>query len=161
MKILIFFIYFFQIIVKRNCQQYVPIGRCFHTATLIGTKIYFLGGATSINSVILQTTNYTNDFFYLDISNSFNKTNALPFVNLTNTSSEIPPHFAAATSVFGEPRDSIFFFGGDMGMYNDYPSKLTISFNTTTQLGWDTVTVSQGSYVPKRRVLMDAITDND
>src|SRR5581483_632884 len=114
MKILFFFIYFFQIIVKINCQQYVPVGRCFHTATLIGTKIYFLGGAISINA-IYESLNYTNDFFYLDISNSFNKTNGLPFVNWTNKSSEIPPHYAAATSVFGELKDSIFFFGGDMG----------------------------------------------
>jgi hypothetical protein len=49
-----------------------------HTATLVGTKIYFLGGSTSDGSGDLL-----NDFFYLDISKSFDKTEQeLPFVDL-------------------------------------------------------------------------------
>src|SRR3954452_20636051 len=96
-KILIFLIYFFRIIFNINCQQYVPTGRYLHTATLVGTKIYFLGGVISIEP------QFTNEFFYLDISKSFDKTKgALPFVNLSDKASEIPKHYAAATTVFGE-----------------------------------------------------------
>src|SRR5688572_10148335 len=117
MKILIFYIIFFRIIVNTSCQQYVPMARSLHTATLVGTKIYFFGGLKDLKSL--------NDFFYLDISKSFDKTKgALSFVDLTDKASEIPPHHSAATSVFGELRDTIFFFGGDMGSLND-PLRLT------------------------------------
>ncbi|RIA87927.1 hypothetical protein C1645_739756 [Glomus cerebriforme] len=92
--------------------QYVPTGRSLHTATLIGTKIFFFGGATGIINGVLQP---SRDFFYLDLSNSFDKTTgALPFVDLSDKALEVPTHFGAATTAFGEPKDSIFLFGGDM-----------------------------------------------
>jgi hypothetical protein len=154
MKILIFCIIFFHTIVNINCQQYVPRARSMHTATLIGTKIYFFGGAED-----LKVTKFLNDFFYLDISKSFDKEKKeLPFVDLTDKALEIPPHFGAATTVFGALKDSIFFFGGEMGKSND-PSRLTYSFNTT-QVKWKIVTVSQG-VVPIRKQLMQAVTDNN
>src|SRR3954468_17610257 len=131
MKTLILYIIFFHIlvnIVNINCQQYVPMARSMHTATLIETKIYFLGGSKSNEFVELL-----NDFFYLDISKSFDKTKeALPFVDLSDKASELPPHFGAATSVLG--KDIIFFFGGEMGILNDQ-LRLTYSFNAT-QVKW-------------------------
>src|ERR1051325_9471608 len=109
-------------------QQHALVGRCMHTATLIGTKIYIFGG--SIGG-IGKDFNGSNDFFYLDISKPFDKaTKALPFVDLSDKASGIPPHFGAATSAFGKPEDSIFFFGGDMRSLNDQ-SRLAYSFNTT------------------------------
>src|SRR4051812_5448629 len=156
---LIIYILFSQIITKINCQKYVQhvpvggMGRYLHTATLVGTKIYFLGGKREYD--------YSNDyyFFYLDITKSFDKTKeALPFVNLTCEGLEIPPHYGAATSVFGELKDSIFFFGGDMGNSNDQ-LRLMYSFNTTTQ-SWKYVTISQGQ-TPKRKRYMNAVTDNN
>src|SRR3954464_250334 len=148
MKTLILYIIFFHIlvnIVNINCQQYVPMARSMHTATLVETKIYFLGGSKSDKSG-----EYLNDFFYLDISKSFDKTKeALPFVDLSDKASGIPPHYGAATSVFG--KDSIFIFGGDMGKFNDQLSVgLTYSFNTT-QLQLRTATVSQGTIPPRKR----------
>ena len=42
------------------------------------------------------------------------------------------------------------------------PDKLMYSFNTTTQLEWKTVTVSQdSSFIPMRRICTDAVTDNN
>jgi N-acetylneuraminic acid mutarotase len=152
MKILIFYIIFFHIIVNINCQQYVPKERSLHTATLVGTKIYFLGGAENPES-----TKFLNDFFYLDVSKSFDKEKALPFIDLTNKASEIPPHYGAATTVFGALKDSIFFFGGDIGKSNDQ-SRLTYLFNAT-QEKWEMVTVSQS--IVSRKMVMDAITDNN
>src|ERR1051326_6721171 len=113
LKLLIVLIYFFQIIVKINCQQYAPKGRYLHTATLIGTKIYFLGGVLNVDA-----TQFSNEFFYLDISKSFDKTKALPFVNLSDKASAIPNHYGATTATFGELKDSIFFFGGNMSSLN-------------------------------------------
>jgi hypothetical protein len=154
-KILFLYIYFLQIIFNINCQQYAPVGRIQHTATLVGTKIFFLGGKVGK----INGDKSTNDFFYLDISKSFEKSkDALPFVNLTDNALVISPHYGAATSVFGKLKDSIFFFGGDMGILNDQ-SRLTYSFNTT-QLEWKTVTVSQG-IIPIRKSIMDAVTDNN
>src|SRR3954454_2005492 len=151
MKTLILYIIFFHFlvnIVNINCQQYVPVARVMHTATLVETKIYFLGGSKSDESG-----EPLNDFFYLDISKSFDKTKeALPFVDLSDKASEIPPHFGAATTVFR--KDSIFFFGGEMRNLNDQ-FRLTYSFNAT-QLKWRTVTVSQGT-VPLRKRIMNAV----
>src|SRR2546421_3897237 len=116
LKILVFYIHILQIIVNISCQQYyAPVGRDLHTATLIRTKIYFLGGRLAVDK-------YSNDFFYLDISKLFDKTEkVLPLTNLTGKASalDISPHHAAATSVFGKLKASIFFFGGDMGRLND------------------------------------------
>src|SRR4051794_23116647 len=118
MKNLIAYIILLQLILNVNCQ-YVPVGRSMHTSALVGTKLYFLGGTTSrIN--IDANLKVLNDFFYLDISKSFDKTKGtLPFVDLSATALEIPPHFGAASTVFGEPKDTIFLFGGDMRNLND------------------------------------------
>jgi hypothetical protein len=154
-KFLIFYIFFSQIIVNINCQQYVParsMGRYLHTATLVGTRIYFLGG--------VRENGDSNDyyFFYLDITKSFDKTKeALPFVNLTLEGLEIPAHYGATTSAFGELKDSIFFFGGDMGSSND-PLRLAYSFNVT-QSEWKFV-VYKGA-IPLRKQIMGAVTDNN
>jgi len=107
LKLLIFYLFFSQIIVNINCQHYVPMGRVQHTATLVRTKIYFLGGY--IGNVGYEIS--TNDFFYLDISKSFNKTEgALPLVNLTDKALVIPPHYGAATTVFGKLKRFNFLF---------------------------------------------------
>src|SRR5688572_18093611 len=151
MQNLIFYIIFFNLIFNNVSCQYVPMGRSMHTAALVGTKIYFFGGTTSrVN--IDKDLKTLNDFFYLDISKSFDKTKeALLFIDLSDKALEIPPHFGAATSVFGELKDTIFFFGGNMGKLNDQ-MRLTYSFNTT-QVKWRSVTVSQGA-IPLRKQIM-------
>ena len=53
---IILYIIHFQIIAI-NCQEYVRLERAFHTATLVGNIIYFLGGFINGND--------TNHFFYL------------------------------------------------------------------------------------------------
>ncbi|RIA81751.1 hypothetical protein C1645_836477 [Glomus cerebriforme] len=79
-------------------------------------------------------------------------------VNLNDRALEIPPHYGAATSVFGALKDSVFFFGGDMGKLN-VPSTLLYLFNAT-QLEWNAVTNSQGM-IPDRRRYLCAIADNN
>src|SRR5688572_14313059 len=59
---IILYIINFQIIAI-NCQGNVTIGRIFHTATLVGKKIYFLDGYIDLKEKI-----DTNHFFCLDIS---------------------------------------------------------------------------------------------
>ena len=89
MQNLIIYIIFFHLIFNVNCQ-YAPVGRSLHTSALIGTKIYTLGGITSrINK---EPNKPLNDFFYLDISKSFNKKEALPLVELSD---KALPHYGA------------------------------------------------------------------
>ncbi|GBC06262.1 hypothetical protein RclHR1_06710012 [Rhizophagus clarus] len=126
--------------------------RSFHTATLINNKIFFIGGKS--NNVL------TNDFFYLDTSKKFDKSKStLPLVNLNDKSLNLPKHYGATTSSFGELKDSIFFFGGDIGNSND-PSKLVFSFNTT-QLEWKNITISQSMILNRRRYLSATIDNNN
>lgn len=149
---IILYMIFFEITIVSS-QQYVPMGRRYHTATLVGTKIYFLGGN-------LQNYEFTNEFFYLEISKSFDKTKgSLPFVDLSNKFSGIPALSGAVASIGGKLRDSIFLFGGSIGAFDD-PFKLLYSFNTTQQ-EWNAVTTVSNGTTPLRRRSMSAITDNN
>ncbi|RIA87183.1 hypothetical protein C1645_878202 [Glomus cerebriforme] len=154
---IIFYIINFQIYVI-NCQQDatpMTLGRAFHTATLVWPKIYFLGGYSELS-------NYTNDFFYLDVSNPVNKTEGFQFVNLAylTPNTTISGHNRATTSVGGEPRDTIFLFDGHMGNDSYYASGVIFSFNTTEQ-NWEFVPFNYGGNEPMRRTSMNAATDNN
>ncbi|CAB5326402.1 unnamed protein product [Rhizophagus irregularis] len=130
---IIFYLISFQINVI-NCQQYVPMKRAFHTATLVEKKIYFLGGFTELSI-------YTNDFFTLDVSKSFNQSEGCPFEDLNHLSaSVVPEHNRATTSVGGLSNDTFFLFGGDMGSQSKYASEILQSFNTS-KLGMPKVSV--------------------
>ncbi|RGB26649.1 hypothetical protein C1646_674627 [Rhizophagus diaphanus] len=149
---IIFYLISFQINVI-NCQQYVPMKRAFHTATLVEKKIYFLGGFTELSI-------YTNDFFTLDVSKSFNQSEGCPFEDLNHLSaSVVPEHNRATTSVGGISKDTFFLFGGDMGSQSKYASEVLQSFNTSKQV-WQYVTINSGEE-PLRRTSMNAVTDNN
>ncbi|CAB4483524.1 galactose oxidase, partial [Rhizophagus irregularis] len=135
-----------------NCQQYVPMKRSFHTATLVGNKIYFLGGFTDF-------ANYTNDFFTLDVSKSFNQSEGIPYEDLNYLSTGVPEHNRATTSVGGESKDTIFLFDGHMGNYTDYASEVVQSFSTSEKI-WQTVTTNVGKE-PMRRTSSNAATDSN
>jgi N-acetylneuraminic acid mutarotase len=155
-NLIIYYTIFFQIILKIKCQQNdIPMERSYHTAIVIDKKIYFFGGKAVVNKAVVTT----NDFFYLDTSKKINKAKGkLPFINLNNKSLDIPKHYGATTTSFGELKDSIFFFGGDMGNFNN-PFELVFSFNTKL-LEWKNITISQGM-MPERRIHLCATTDNN
>jgi hypothetical protein len=156
MQNLIIYIIIFHLIFNVNCQ-YVPMGRSMHTATLIGTKIYFFGGGPKNTGVMERT----NDFFYLDISRSFDKTKeALPFVDLSERALEIPPHLGASTFVIGESMDTIFLYGGNVEDLNKNIFSLMYSFNTTQSLNWKPVIVSQGLVPPRKQLTGSVIDEN-
>jgi hypothetical protein len=149
-KYFILYITFFQIIVNINCQQYVPKGRYFHTATLVGMRIYYLGGR-NINNLS------TNDFFYLDISKSFNKTeNSLPFVNVI-LNGTTPRHYGGATTVFD--KNSIFLFGGDRGTLQNTEDLIYRLDTTQPPLIWKKTNVSEND--AERRRFLNAVADKN
>src|SRR5688572_30581681 len=104
-----FFIYLnlFQLIIEIKSQEasFKPQKRGAHTATLIEGKLYILGGYSVDNDVI------ESQFFYLDVSRSFNIT-VPTWKNLTNVNSVPPPHSRAASVRGGENNNTLVLFGG-------------------------------------------------
>ncbi|CAG8675272.1 12854_t:CDS:2, partial [Racocetra persica] len=92
-------------------KAYTSTPRHSHSATLIGNKLYILGGS----STTIANPNYdiftpTNDLFYLDVSAAFNKTN-IPWTDLFNVV-DTPKQDAASVSTGGPNKDNIFLCGG-------------------------------------------------
>ncbi|CAG8470069.1 2330_t:CDS:2 [Cetraspora pellucida] len=103
---------------------YLPGERSGHTACLVDSKLYFLGGKNKYGQL-------TNDFFYLDVSKPFLISNFtfLPFHDLSYLSSILPPHQRGTASLCDM---SIYFFGGE----RDHSTKqisLIYAFNAVTQ----------------------------
>ncbi|GES94809.1 hypothetical protein GLOIN_2v1761507 [Rhizophagus clarus] len=85
---------------------YKPKQREGHTATLIDNKLYILGGAYTGNG----NADVEKDFFYLDVSASFNTQN-LSWNDLSNIN-VVPLHYDAASVKGGASNNSLFLFGG-------------------------------------------------
>src|SRR6266498_2285803 len=77
-----------QLLIKVNCQMM----RYQHTATLIGNKLYILGGNGGSSDGPVGT---IKEFIYLDFSVKFNTKNLL-WHNLTSINT-VPPHYDAAS----------------------------------------------------------------
>ena len=103
-----------QLLIEINCQivPFRPLRRYRHTATLIDNKLYILGGAISLTSLV-----YSNDFFYLDFSGPFN-TKELPWRELSNNNMIVPQHYGAASAKAGANNKTLFLYGGD-GLSSD------------------------------------------
>src|SRR5947207_4098064 len=81
-----------QSLVQVNCQMTIkPKRRHDHTATFIHNKLFILGGSGYGGD---------NEFFYLDVSNSFN-TQDLVWKDLSRTNI-VPSHYGAAAVKGGE-----------------------------------------------------------
>lgn len=88
--------------------QFVPLSvKCYtpgplyaHTATLVGKRLYFIGGSQE------------KEFFYLDLSKSFDTRNA----NWLTVNSNLTRNNFATSVVFGE---SIIFIGGKTTQLDD------------------------------------------
>jgi len=90
----------FQILV--DCQT-IPKQRQWHTATHIDNKLYILGG------LLLNNRNFTDEFFYLDVSDPFN-TKTLSWQDLSGNT--IPAHAGAAAVAAGANNNTLFLYGG-------------------------------------------------
>src|SRR5688572_28706567 len=87
----------FQLIIEVKSQKapFKPSKRGAHTTTFIDGKLYILGGyslsADSIDEIIGQ------EFFCLDVSETFTTTKDIKWVNLTDINL-VPPHKWAASA---------------------------------------------------------------
>jgi hypothetical protein len=140
----IFYIFLFQFTTVVN--SYTLLNRSNHTANYVDNKIYFLGGET-------EEKNYTNDFFYLDVSKPFTLNSDLPVVDLSSKPL-IYSNVFPITTVCGSKNDTIFLIGGE---FEDNTAPLVFAFNASNQV-WNNV--DSGSKPPARRRLA-ASTCND
>ncbi|RIB14363.1 hypothetical protein C2G38_1661045 [Gigaspora rosea] len=120
--VLILSIISFLLIFLNATLAYFPGERSGHTAFLVANKLYFLGGKNKFGK-------RTNDFFYLDVSNSFLTSN-LSFHDLSYLSITLPPHQRGTASLCGNT--SIYFFGGERDLSNNQDS-LIFSFDSVSQ----------------------------
>ncbi|CAG8699718.1 4164_t:CDS:2 [Funneliformis caledonium] len=96
-----------QLLIEVNSQTnpFIPIQRYGHTATIIDSKIYFLGGRD-----VVDTDRSGREFFYFEVSGPFNTQNIL-WHDLTNINT-VPAHLSAASVKGGINNKNLFLYGG-------------------------------------------------
>src|SRR4051812_30733088 len=105
----------FQLLAEINCHMtsFMPKQRYDHTATLIDNKLYILGGAEFITvDNIISGKNPGKEFFYLDISVSFN-TQQLSWQDLSSINT-VPAHSGAAAVKGGANNSTLFLYIGNV-----------------------------------------------
>ncbi|CAG8644397.1 3944_t:CDS:1, partial [Acaulospora colombiana] len=130
---------------------FTPTARVGSTQNLIGTKLYFAGGFTGL------TQPYSNDFFYLDLSNSFQIDNP-PWVSLSASVPISPTYSTSITSPLDN--STIYLIGGYMqNPSTNSPDNNTLvyTFNSNTTQ-WTIPTI--GGSIPAGRQEMDGVVDN-
>jgi N-acetylneuraminic acid mutarotase len=134
-----------QLLVEINCQ-FIPKKRNGHTATLIDNKLYILSGkyGPKIDDISGK------DFFYLDVSVSFDTQNLL-WKDLSNFNT-VPPHHYAAYVVGGENNNTLFLYGGA----NDTMMDLVYIFNPQSN-SWSIPTITGD--IPNRKCFLTGIID--
>ncbi|CAG8612698.1 10722_t:CDS:2, partial [Acaulospora colombiana] len=141
----------FQVLCILAASAFTPEARYAHTSVLISDRLYFLGGTVDSKP--------SNEFFYLDLSSSFN-TQSLPWVDLTGTRS-IPVWSSWAAATIGNDRVSIYLIGGEMRdqAQNLLPNNnnIVFAYNTNAQL-WYAPNISGPT--PTRRTQVQAVTDH-
>src|ERR1043166_3739758 len=90
----------FQLLVETICQMNPP-RRAEHTATLIDSKLYILGGHSVATG---------KGFFYLDVSIEFNTQNLL-WQDLSSINT-ISSHYSATSVKGGANNNTLFLYGG-------------------------------------------------
>ena len=120
--------------------------RDLHTATLIGNKLYILGGY-----------NATKEFIYLDFSVKFNTKNLL-WHNLTSINS-VPPHHNAASVKGGANNNTLFLYGGFSNDASDASMALVYTFDPQSNT-WSTPTIASSININRKEALLGIIDYN-
>ena len=133
-------------LVEINCQM-KPIRRYDHTATLIDSKLYILGG-------LIANEDAQKNFFYLDVSVEFSTQNLL-WQDLSGINI-VPPHCCAVSVKGGANNSTLFLYGGE-----PYPSEtesLVYTFNPQSN-SW-TIPKIAGTNTIRKKGLTGIIDNN-
>ncbi|CAG8704986.1 1661_t:CDS:2, partial [Funneliformis caledonium] len=141
-----------QLLIEVNCQTtpFNPSQRQGHTATLIDSKIYILGGRNNVNTVKIGT-----EFFYLDVSVTFNAQNIL-WHDLTSIN--IVPRHSSAASVSGGANNKTLFLYGGHNVNNEVTMSLAYTFDTQSN-SWSIPKIA-GNDVLRKDNLKGIVDDN-
>ncbi|KAF0462681.1 galactose oxidase [Gigaspora margarita] len=134
----------------------VPSVRMGQTSALVGTKLYFFGGALVATDF---TANATNDVWYLDLSNSSLFNNVIP---TWYKDVEMPVGIYYASCVSSINNSAIFIFGRRQFL----PNSWTISFNSSVyrfdpnnNFPWSIPNITNFNSTFKTRNLIQAVID--
>ena len=136
-----------QLLIEVNCQtaSFKPLQRELHTATFINGKLFILSGRGDDK----------NQFFYLDVSDSFN-TQELLWNDLTGINI-VPSHWGAA-SVNGDVKKNTLFLYGGTPLNTTEKMDLVYTFDTKTNL-WN-VLETIGENIASKRSLTGIVDYN-
>ncbi|CAG8607999.1 7990_t:CDS:2 [Ambispora leptoticha] len=109
---------------------FIPASRYAHTATLVGKKLYFLGGITSPDGIFTNSSLPQAEFFSLDLSTTFDTTQneQMPWENLMNPS---VPAIAWGTAAAGGANNATIYLFGGVGSGDNTQDSLVYTFDTT------------------------------
>src|SRR2546430_2003866 len=110
-RIFAYLLLLFQLVIEVKSQKapFKPSKRAGHTATLIDSKLYILGGYGLTVDIGPEITG--KEFFYLNVSETFTTTKDIKWENLTNINS-VPSHKWAASAKGGVNNNMLFLYGG-------------------------------------------------
>ncbi|CAG8649740.1 14088_t:CDS:2 [Funneliformis caledonium] len=130
-----------QLLVEVKCQTtpFRSTQRSSHTATLIDSNLYILGGRND------ETGRIGNEFFYLDVSVPFNTQNIL-WHNLTSINI-VPAHISAASVNGGANNKTLFLYGGS----SDKVMSLVYTFDTQSN-SWNIPKITGDNIVRKNNL---------
>ena len=117
--------------------------RKYHTSTLINNKLYILGGYP-VDTV-------GKDFFYLDVSVSFNTQNLL-WQDLSSMNI-VPSHSDATSVIGGTNNNTLFLYEGD-----DQTTNLIYTFDPQNN-SWSIPKIT-GGFGTKKIILTGIVNDN-
>jgi hypothetical protein len=84
------------------------LSRNYHTATLIGRRLYILGGKSTDDD---DDDDIGKEFFYQDFSKGFN-TQELLWNDLTSINTVVPSHNKAVSGIGGDNNNTLFLYLG-------------------------------------------------
>ncbi|RIB20771.1 hypothetical protein C2G38_1161456 [Gigaspora rosea] len=150
LQYILFFVIFSSVYFFVICQN-IPSPRRQQTSTIIGTKLYFFGGTTSLIK--------PNEVWYLDLSSSFN--NATP---PWYSDAAMPIGYTLGTSCLSPIDNStVFLIGGRIWIANtntySYASSV-YKFDSKIQQ-WTTPTINNFNSSFEARNEMQAVIDNN
>ncbi|RIB02899.1 hypothetical protein C2G38_2255318 [Gigaspora rosea] len=137
-------IYLYYFIIN-GVNTFIPSPRAEQAAILVDNKIYFYGGISERTKL--------SDFFYLDVSTSFNITSMF-WVNITPITG-LPARTASTVCIYGKDKNKIIYIGGT----NIVGVNFTTVFDTTTQQ-WSPLKTST-NFTRTRRLIQYVVSEND
>jgi hypothetical protein len=125
-----------------------PKQRVLHAAAVLDDKLYVMGGMY-YNDTSNQPVE--KECFYLRVSNQFDTTQQLSWVDISSTYT-VPNHYGAAAAIGGDANETIILYGG----VNRTTMQLIYAFDPNSET-WSTPTIT--GIAPARKEYLTGVAD--